>query len=237
MAFVRITSAARQSTNGNGFTTASFDSTGGNTVIVVLNQTTSGTGAVTDNKGNTYAELTPISFGQKTSIWYAQNATCGTGHTITVSGTGNFPALWYGVFSGGLTSGLFNKEAPGPGIANSTTTVQPGSTTPDQNDSLLVAGLGISNGDTASINGGFSTPDQLTVAGGAAYGVAGSYLIQTTAAAANPTWTWATGDNRQAPMAVFKPAAVGSSSVSPSVSPSASVSPSSSASASVSPTP
>lgn len=208
IAVIAAAHAARQSTNGNGFTTATFDSTGGNFVAVVLNQTTSGTGTISDNKGNTYTQRTVNSFGQATSIFYAENATCGTGHTITVSGTGNFPALSYAAFSGVLASGAYNKESVG-GIANGAASVQPGSITPDQADSLLIAGLGIGNSDSASINGGFSTPDQLQVAGGAAYGVAGAYLIQTSAAAANPTWTWATGDNRQAVMAAFKPAAGG----------------------------
>ena len=69
--------------------------------------------AVNDNKGNTYVEVTGASISGAsvvTSIWYCENASGGSGHTVTI--TDNSGAEFHGAaleITGALTSGALDK--------------------------------------------------------------------------------------------------------------------------------
>jgi hypothetical protein len=88
------------------------------------------------------------------------------------------------------------------------TSVRPGSVTPTQNNELLISCM--SNAyDTStssrSINGGFTISGQVgdsTNPYGA--GMAGAYLVQTTAATADPTWAYSVNTWANAVIATFK---------------------------------
>jgi hypothetical protein len=79
--------------------------------------------------------------------------------------------------------------------------MQPGSITPSQSGALVVTAVGFgSNGDTSSINLGFTIAQHVALTGNT-YGIGFAYLIQGAAAAINPTWTlsaanlWTAGIN------------------------------------------
>jgi hypothetical protein len=58
------------------------------------------------------------------------------------------------------------------------------------NGSLIINGLSANNAVTPSIDNGFTVLDTVTTAGGQHWGGCAAYLIQATAAAINPTWTF-----------------------------------------------
>src|SRR6185312_15490871 len=102
--------------------------------------------------------------------------------------------------SGAVSFDVQNGLAQAPGAS----TIQTGSVTPDQDDSLLVtaAVCGQATGDPVSINSGFSTSDLLNHVHLFNMGLGMAYLAQGTAAAVNPTWGGT--DLQAAAIAVFK---------------------------------
>jgi hypothetical protein len=190
-----------------------IDSTGGDFIDLSVSYLTGTVPTIADNKGNTYGSPigTPPSAGGLVSNaqWRVQNATCGTGHTFTVTHPGSFLALAVKVFAGVATSSA-DDQTP---VGNATTgqgTIAPGSLTPSVNDTLVVTSAMCSDGQSlASINGGFTIGPSVP-ATGSNFGCGIAYLIQTTATAANPTWTLSGSSTYQAAMnANFKAAAGG----------------------------
>ena len=122
--------------------------------------------------------------------------------TVGVNATSqHFTAFVYWAVSGSITSGAVLDVQNG----NNSGATQPGSITPSLNGSLIIAGIADENSGGDSVNDGFSTPLQAPLVGGQNYGVASAYLVQTTAAAINPTWT-STGGLTSNVIAAFKPA-------------------------------
>jgi hypothetical protein len=88
--------------------------------------------------------------------------------------------------------------------------LQTGSVTPSENNEVLIAGTGIEGtGRTATINSSFTITDGIAGDGATRMGGYAAYLIQTTATAVNPTWTYSGAVTRVAAnIATFKAAAV-----------------------------
>lgn len=191
------------SPDGNGFTSAAIDTTGANFLVVGVGQTATN-GVLTDSKGNTWVELvSPAVSGLTGTLWYAENAIVGTGHTFSISGSGNFPSMEIAAFSGVATSSSLDQQNGNAGTGNPIAT---GSVTPTTNDQLVVTAVG-GFCSSLSIDGGFTISDSVDIAGGAHYGSGLAYLIQTTAAAANPSWTGVGGAGTK--IATFKAATGG----------------------------
>lgn len=195
----------------NGGTTSSVDSTGGNIVIVaVASYQSSAAPTVSDSKGNTYTALTEqVAAGShRVQLFYAANATVGSGHTFTVTGSTTYSSISVNVFSGAKTTSPFDVQNGANGGATSLAT---GSVTPSENDEVVVAGIALDSAPSSlTINSGFSTPSVAYFAGGSAYGVGSAYIIQTTAGATNPTWSWTGSSGQAAAIATFKVATGGS---------------------------
>ncbi len=207
MAYASVANIDIAGGSGGG-TSSAIDTTGANLIVIVTAQFSGGTLTTpTDSKGNTYTGLTARTNGSvRNRIFYCLAPTVGSGHTFTFANSGIFASASVQSFSGAATSSVFDVEN---GATGSLTTLATGSVTPGQDDSLVIAGVGSGNTGSASINGGFTIANQ-TTASGSRYSSAGAYLIQTTATAANPTWT--TGDltgESTATIAVFKPAGGG----------------------------
>ena len=202
------------SSDTNGFTSTGIDTSGANFIVISLS-CSAGTGSISDSKGNTWTQLTEYTgfFGTRSvKLFYAYNATVGTGHTFTVSGSaGLSPAISLAYYSGvesasdpldtGKVSGASN---------NSSTTIAPGSLTPTTDGSLIVTGL-FKNGSFSSaptIDASFTREAYVSDTNFGHFFSAIADLIQTTAAAANPTWT-ISSDIVIATMAVFKAASGG----------------------------
>lgn len=211
MAISLITNGSARNTNAGGVgpaTTSAFDSTGGN-FIIVFGAWYGGVADVTcvDNKGNTYTPLTARSAANfpKVRLFYAENPTVGTGHTITVesSGNGAFASMAFAVFSGLKLASSFDVE--NGATTGGSTTLSTGSITPSEDNELIVAGVGWQTaGRTASIDNGMTITNQLDAVGNESIGHALAYKIQTTAAAINPQWTLDVSDSMAAAIASFK---------------------------------
>lgn len=202
MAWTLVTKNLHQSTNSNGFTCPPFDSSGADTHFVGLSRLNGTTPVITDNGGYIWVPLT-ASINAPDFQWVYAVGTGRTGHTITITGSGIFSSIVRYSFSGGDPSPL--DASPTNNLTPSGTSVQPGAQTPSVDNCLILLG-GALNSDNVgeSINGGFSSPDSASNVGGAAYGIVGSYLIQTIAASANPTLSWTNAQGMAVSMAVFK---------------------------------
>lgn len=172
-------------------TTAGVNTSGANFLVVVAVDLAGGSqSAISDSYGNTpYLQLTSQSATVRETISFYYSATVGAGHTFTASG-GTVSAIAAAAFSGVLTTNPVDVQA---GTNNSgSATIQPGSITPTQNNELIISGIGgyvVAGSETYSIDSGMTITDQQGLIGGASFGLALAYKVQTTAAAINPTWT------------------------------------------------
>lgn len=206
-----------------GATSGSIDTTGASLLVMGLagfqpvNAYT-----ISDSKSNTWTPLTLKATGAaneaRTQLFYVANPTVGTGHTFTwaYAGYGNATAAVI-AFSGAATASPFDLEN-GFAINSEVSTIQPGSITPSENNEVVVVMGGFPNdmtSGTGAIDGGFTIAHQQNFGGSNVVGGLMAYLIQTTAAAANPTITAPTGtDPMSAVIASFKSAGGGGGSLS-----------------------
>ncbi len=173
--------------DSTGGTTSSIDTTGANFIAIAFSGDSTIT--VTDNKSNSYTSLTTYhGAGPSMTIAYAQNATTGSGHTFTVAGTEIYSSVVVFAVSNIKTSGAFNAGTDSGANVAPATTIQPGSITPPSGYQFLVTGIG-SSAVVATINSSFTTDSSYTNTGSPCYASQAAYLIQTTGAAVNPTWT------------------------------------------------
>lgn len=189
-------------TNSAGTTSSGIDTTTAK-LIVINTAWYSGIGnpVLSDNKSNTWNPLTQRSTITPTSSkpYYCINPIVGSGHTFTLAGVSTFPSLAYLIFTG---DGIYESEN-GSSVTNST--IQPGSLTPSVDNSLLITGAQQEETDTfVGVDGGF-TAYTLDISGGNYEAVGIAYLIQTSKAAANPTWTFSGGTRCTANIACFTP--------------------------------
>lgn len=178
----------------NGGTSSSIDTTGVTLIVIAISRYTAG-GALTvsDSKGNTWTALTEKASGSAvfcaSRLYYCASPTVGSGHTFTNGGTGIYAAGVVIALSGTHASSPFDQQS-GSYMAGSGSSILPGSVTPTEDNEIVITGVA-ENGTpgTRAINGGFTIQGNVNHSGGVNYGVALAYLIQTTAAAANPTWS------------------------------------------------
>lgn len=192
MAYSLLGSVSAGSTGANSVTTGSADTTGANLLVLCL-ASYDGVArpAITDSKGNTWtaiADYAKNNGSPRSTIFYCYGGTVGSGHTFTASGTSSTASIAVLYFSGAVAS---PKDKHNGTITNSAGTIATGSVTPTNNNQLLVAMLGrnLGIGTGVTINGGFTITNQIATVGSNHFGIGAAYLIQTTATAANPTWT------------------------------------------------
>lgn len=212
MAYALVANVAAGATDGgNNVTTGGVDTSGADLLIVAVASYDGGgvipTITVSDSKSNTWTPLTRTGAGDVVlcRFYYCVGGTVGGSHTFTASSTGGFPTVLAAAFSGAHAS-PFDQEtagAHGSGI----TSIQPGSVTPGEDNELLVSVVGLNAANTISINGGFTESDEVAYSSGNHFGASLAYLIQTSAAAANPTWSWASSTAGATTIATFKAAA------------------------------
>lgn len=193
-AYSFVIDSSKATVNNNDVTTTGVDTSGAD-LIVIFVVAGGGTGGPnntpTDSKSNTWTPLTKNNLAARgIRAFYSQNPTVGSGHTFTYSEAGSFPSIAMMAFSGSSAS-PFDVENTNNGVDVSSLTS--GSVTPNNDNSLIVnatltetTGSGITKGTLGSsyVNQGFVTPS------GGNEGVSYGYIIQTSAAATNPTWTF-----------------------------------------------
>ena len=218
MAWAFVSKAVAQSPDANNATTSGIDTTGADTLFIVACWYASIIEDVTvsDSKSNTWTALTKQSDGSNSRlrIWYAKNATVGTGHTFTVNSSTQYGSISASAFSGGHLTTPFDTGIESGASTAGATSLAPGSVTPSENNCLLLTALGNqdSNGSTATTPSGYTglnTVDRIAFG----LGISTAYLIQTTAGASNPSWSWTTSQRDSAVIASFKSAAGGGGSV------------------------
>lgn len=188
MAFAAVQHLATGSSDGgNSVTTAGVDTTGADLIVLAVSKFGTTAVTVSDSKGNTWTPLTEqASTNARTKLYYCVSPTVGSGHTFTASGSGTFPTISALAVSGVKTADAFDQESAGG--SGSGSSIQPGSLTPDEDNCLVVAAASSFNPSLSSVDGGFTL--QLVTNVGSQHISGGSaYLIQTAAAAANPTFT------------------------------------------------
>lgn len=214
MAIALVTSIDAAPGNGGG-TTGSFDSSGGDLIVVGISSYGMPTASVTDNKGNTYTALTGTANGPSGAackLYYCANPTVGTGHTVTFSQGLSYPVISVAVFSGVTTTSPFDVENG----ANSTTntSLAPGSVTPTANGEVLISVLSLAAAYSGlGIDSSFSIAQSQAYSGGNNMGGAIAYYVQPTAAAINPTWSWTSSVGCATTIASFKAAAAAANPV------------------------
>ncbi len=204
---------------GHTNTSSSGNTTGADLLTVVL-ATYSGvfsSNFVSDNKGNTFVNRGGYTFSDtRVEIFDCVSPTVGTGHTFTAGNSGGDANFFYADamgWQGSYTSGSsYDTLSAGGGNNGGGGTVQPGSVTPANDGSLIVAGL-CTAGTPVSIDSSFSIIDQ-NAAGvpTVAYGFAAAALIQGAKTAVNPTWSGLVYNNA-ASQAVYRPASYSSGSI------------------------
>lgn len=203
MAYALITSLQGNSTDSNGFTTSSGNTTGADLIIVSL-ATGVSSGTISDSKGNTWTPLTQRTGGFSDRFYqffYCQGGTVGSGHTFSVTGTANFPSLCVSAWSGSTAAPFDVENGNSLAFGNS---IQTGSITPTVDNELLVTGMCYDDTSTPTIDVGFTVLQTLPVTGFGYTGQQIAYIIETTATAKNPTFSWTNNSRSAAAIASFK---------------------------------
>lgn len=202
MSISLVASTSAESPDGNGFTTSAIDTTGATLLVVAVPDEFVGSVTLTDSKGNSWSTFDD---GQEvtTRIFYAVNPTVGTGHTFTIGPSSSFSACVVGAFSSVKTTSPFDQSNTARNTSPSTT-IQPGSITPSEDNELIVSAIHWNSTATVSINESMTIIAQTTFNGSAHWPVALAWKQQSTAAAINPTWTLSSSTESYALIASFK---------------------------------
>ncbi len=175
-------------------------------IIVAVNESASTSCVPTDNKGNSpYSGKTAqVASSVRTRFFYFQAPTVGTGHTFTCTDTAGAPSIAVLAVAGSIASPSDQENGAtnfGGSFSSSTT----GSVTPSNTNQLIVTAINTNiDAGTATIDSGFAMSDQLATNPGNSWGISLAYLIETTAVAQNPTWSFTTASDIAIAIATFK---------------------------------
>jgi len=148
---------------------------------------------MSDSNGNTYVPFMNSAiavFNPRISGFHSIGGNHTNGMTVTVVAPSGAPGMACLAFSNVAS---IDQEAAGNGVQG--TTVQPGALTPTHDGSLLVTFWGASTGaelqpfvSPAAWSTVIPFQSTLPFAAGGSYAIGASFLVQETAASANPTW-------------------------------------------------
>ena len=199
--------------NASGLSTAAIDTTGASLLVACFSDYTGQSpGVLSDSKGNTWVPLaTQSSPSVRLRLFYAANPTVGAGHTFAADSTNSFVGLAVAAFSGVAAASPLDLSSGANSGGASATSLQPGSITPTQAGEVVVLAVGVNEAAAqVAVDSGFTITDDVSFAA-AFIEAALAYLIQTSAAAVNPTASLPpSGSPMAATQASFKAAAVGS---------------------------
>lgn len=181
--------------NNGGGTSPAIDTTGADFIFVGLacahSQMNAVWGSFSDSKSNIYVTGSPQQVdgsnnADVSGIWVI-NPTVGSGHTFTFGGGNQLQSMCVAAYKRANSGHDVNSAG---GNSAGAFTVQPGSVTPNQNNSLIISVATIVQvGPTLSINQGFTIRENQPLVSGQTYGCMLNDLFQATAAAVNPTIT------------------------------------------------
>lgn len=176
-----------------------LNTVGANLLIAAI----SGYGSIvglTDSEGNSWTPLTTRADGGdvRTRLYYCINPTTDASHTFTIEEGMTFPTMIVAAFENG--NGGFDGETGSAGVSS---TRQPGSITPSEDNALLIACIA-SLQASSTIDSSFTEIDDEAYVGGQAVGLTLAYKIQTTTGAENPEFTLSGSGTNAAAMAAFR---------------------------------
>lgn len=207
-----ISVLAHVCTGGNNLTTVTtpINTTGSSLIVVEVTSYIGVSGpSFSDNQSNTWTTLTQQSGSEpQTQFYYVASPNTNSSHTFTYSGSNSFASVCVIALSGTATSPFDQQNGA---ITSTSATGQPGSVTPGQANEIVITAVGYNGGgDVSSINSGFTISDHIPFSSGGYEGSGMAYLIQTSATAANPTFTLTTSvPSITAVIATFKVASSG----------------------------
>lgn len=209
MAFSLVAHVADGLGVDGGTSSPDINTTGADLIVLVFSRETGGgalvSGDISDSKSNTYTEAalsgTAVQGSLTQQVFFCASPSVGSGHNVTVAHTSSAVAVAIQAWSGAHASPLDDTIANASG---SGTTLQAGGVTPPEDNCLIVAGISLGVEPWTNINGGFTIASQAAFAGGSNYGVGSGYLVQTSAAAADPTFTINATDAMVVSLVVFK---------------------------------
>lgn len=169
-----------------GGTSDPIDTTGAN-LLVISGAWFTSDDPPTDSFGNTWKEaLSESNAGFGLGVYYSLNPTVGADHTFTL--TSEFSCGSVQAFSG--VGSIGGSSATN---ASSASSIQPGSITPSPSGALFIAAISENaapTDDSVAVDSDFILTDQQPFTSGQFFGSAMAYLIQGSAAAENPTFSW-----------------------------------------------
>ena len=189
MAWGLVSSTSCPESAAGNTTSPAINTTGANLIVVHISSYSGATGlTLSDSASNTWTLIVSTAISHpESSLYYCLNPTTNASHTFTVSGSNLYCVAQISAWSGAAISGALDQS--NSNTSGSGTTLQPGSVTPSLNGELVITGV---SDDTPpgvfSIGSGFTILSQ-DAGSGNAQGGACAYLVQSTAAAINPTWT------------------------------------------------
>ncbi len=191
-AFSLVANTGKQAVSGEGPTTDAIDTTGANLIVIGVtwySQVQDMT--LSDSKGNTWTPLTQVDKDDwTTQMFYAYAPTVGSGHTFTAGGSATYSTIEVSAWSGAASS-PFDQQST---FQTNGSSIQPGSITPTEDNELVVTHFGQrDNANPGTVNSGYTITDAFGNLGGHALGGSMAYIIQTSAAATNPTWSTDSG--------------------------------------------
>ncbi len=205
MAYALIANTGAISLNNTSVTTPNIDTTGADFLVGFISSASDVTPV--DSKSNTLNGLTVQTgaFSGKIRLWWSRPTSVGSGHNWSYNGGGaaESPTICWAAFSGSVASPVDQQNGTS---TPANPTVQPGSITPSENDCLVISAAGVYNETVGgpTVNSPFTVTNGFAGVGNQAWGGSLAYSIQTTAAAANPTWTVGAGFSIISVIASFK---------------------------------
>lgn len=199
MSFTLLAHTAAGSTDHQSVATTGIDTTGADLLLIGFANYQSDLSPDVDSKGNTYLALTRQENASNEGVrwFYKRGGSVGAGHTASfTSGSTNYPAMFFSAWSGSVASPV-DQEGGTHGTSGTDTAAQGGAVTPSQDNCLCISICCRAFAPNATSITGVSGATQLDVINkinADHYDGMVAYTIQTTAAAFNPTFSWASAD-------------------------------------------
>lgn len=184
-----VAHTAKQATSqSSGIVTSAIDTTGANLLVVATAFYGDHTLYLSDSKLNSWTYLTVQNNanGGRMQLAYVFNPTVGSGHTFTIASAADYPCVAVMAWSGSVTS---PSDQQNGASSTGSAALATGSVTPSEDNEILIAATNVADGGLKTIDLGFTIQDQIDYNNGNAFGIEIAYLIQTSLAAKNPTWT------------------------------------------------
>ena len=191
------------STGSGGTNQTGNINTTGATLIVISVATDANTGfTLSDSASNTWTKV--ASYGPSIAsysnefitFFYCISPTTSATHNFTVTGTYSAGSAAIFVQAYNASGTITLDQNTGSAYTSSQSSIAPGSITPSTPNQLVISAMRYDGGGHYSpfCGSGFTVTDSLTDDYDYQYGGGMAYLLQGSAAAVNPSWTWSNGN-------------------------------------------